>query len=191
MKAKNINYRFILGIDIGGATRNGLALYDNKDKKLLYYKSISRRDAKTNLEHRNNVIFAIQDIMNKYTVDIIIFEAIRLFSCGRIQMQTILSLCKIQTSIINEFSDKCDIYQVDVRAWKSRVLGSANADKLASITLVSNKYPNVELIDSFEKPRKHEICLELNADLSDAICISECLKIDYSILQDKNKLNYK
>ena len=31
----------------------------------------------------------------------------------------------------------------------------------------------------------------IKIDLADAICISECLKYNYSILQDKNKMNYK
>ena len=36
MKKKEIKkYSNVLGIDLGGASRNGLALYSNKDKKLL------------------------------------------------------------------------------------------------------------------------------------------------------------
>lgn len=191
MKNKHKKYNYVLGVDIGGSTRNGLALYSINTHELVDYMSISRYKAKTNLEHRINIINAINTINNKTPIDILLFESIRLFSYGRIQLQTILSLNKVQTTIINEFSDVFDIYQVDVRAWKSRVLGMANADKLQSVEYVKYKFPQVNLIDEILKPRKKESILELNADLADAICISNVLNIDYSILQEKNKLNYK
>lgn len=192
MRKKEIKkYNNVLGIDLGGASRNGLALYSNKDKKLLYHKTIKRYEASSNLEHRNNVIMEMKTINEEYGIDIIIFEAIRLFSYGKIQLQTILSLNKMQTTIINEFSDICDIYQVDVRSWKSRVLGSANADKSFSLMYIKNKYPNVNIYDEIYHPRIKETEIQLNHDICDAICISEVLKFDNGILQDKNKMNFK
>ena len=192
MRKKEIKkYNNVLGIDLGGASRNGLALYSNEDKKLLYHKTIKRYEASSNLEHRNNVIMEMKTINEEYGIDIIIFEAIRLFSYGKIQLQTILSLNKMQTTIINEFSDICDIYQVDVRSWKSRVLGSANADKSFSLMHIKNKYPNVNIYDEIYHPRIKETEIQLNHDICDAICISEVLKFDNSILQDKNKMNFK
>lgn len=184
-------YNHVLGVDLGGTTRNCLALFDKDNNKLLVYKTISRRDSKTNLEHRKKIINEIKEIHKLFGIDILIFESIRLFSYGHIQMGTILSLNKVQTTIVNECSDLFDIYQVDVRSWKSRVLGTAKADKDMAIAYVRNKYPHVDLFDEIIKPIKHETIIELNHDLSDAICISESLKFDYSILQDKNKMNYK
>lgn len=192
MRKKEIKiYNNVLGIDIGGASRNGLALYSNTNKKLLYHETIKRYEAKNNLEHRTNVISEMKKIDDEFGIDIIIFEAIRLFSYGKIQLQTILSLNKMQTMIVNEFSNICDIYQVDVRSWKSRVLGSANADKSFSLMYVKNKYPNVNIYDEIYHPRIKETEIQLNHDLCDAICISEVLKFDYGILQDKNKMNFK
>ena len=189
MKKKK-QYNHVLGIDIGGATRMGVALTDNNTKRLIYQSSIKRRDVKTNLEHRMNLVNEIHNILNKYPIDIILIESIRLFSYGRIQMSTILSLQKVHTTLVNEFSDIVDIYQIDVRSWKAKVLGNGNADKNESIRYVQNKYPEIELIDEIVKPIKKEIVLELNSDLADAICISECLKFDDSILKNTNKLNY-
>lgn len=183
-------YRYVLGIDIGGSTRMGLSLYDNVEHKLIAYDTVKYND-KSNLEHRKNLINSIHKMYSDFGIDILIFESIRLFSKGHIQLATILSLCKVQTTIINEFSDSFDIYQVDVRSWKSRVLGNANADKNESIIHVTHKHPEVNLLDETVKPRKHEILLELNHDLADSIAISKCLRYDYSILQDKNKMNYK
>ena len=184
-------YRNVMGVDIGGATRMGVSLFDNVDNKLLDYKTIRRCDSDTNLAHRLSLLHTILDMYSKYGIDILIFESIRLFTYDRIQLPTILSLCRVQTTIINQCSDKFPIYSVDVRSWKSRVLGSANSDKHASIALVRHRFPQVNLIDAIEHPRKKEVELQLNHDLADSICISLCLRLDESILQDKNKLNYK
>lgn len=190
-KKEQKNYNRVLGIDMGTSGRSGLALWDSNANSILQYETIRRIDSKTNLEHRRKVLDAIRDINENFGTDIIIFESVRLFSYGKIQMGTILSLNKMQTTIINEFSDLCDIYQVDVRSWKSRVLGNANVGKDESIKYVQRKYPHINLLDEIIKPIKKETILEINADLADAICIAECLKYDYSILQDKNKMNYK
>lgn len=190
-KKKEKIYNNVLGIDLGGASRNGLALYSNENKKLIYNKTIKRYEAKNNLEHRKNVISEMKKINDEFGIDIIIFESIRLFSAGKIALQTILSLNKMQTTIINEFSDICDIYQVDVRSWKARVLGSANVDKSFSLMYVKNKYPNVNIYDEIIHPRNKEIEIQLNHDICDAICISEVLKFEYGILQAKNKMNFK
>lgn len=192
MKKKNIiKYNNILAIDIGGATRMGIAAYNLNDKKLLDYATIRRKDVKDNLSHRMALVDKIKEFHNEYNTDLLLFESIRLFSYGRIQLPTILSLNKVQTTIINEFSDTFDIYQIDVRAWKSRVLGTANADKHASLAFVRHKYPEIDLLDEIVKPKKGETIFELNHDLADSIAIAHCLNLDYSILQDKNKLNYK
>ena len=69
MKKKEIKkYSNVLGIDLGGASRNGLALYSNKDKKLLYHKTIKRYEASSNLEHRNNVIMEMKTINEEYGI---------------------------------------------------------------------------------------------------------------------------
>lgn len=190
-KQEKKSYEYILAIDIGGATRNGVALFNNKTKQLVEYKTVRRIDAKTNLEHRMNLVNAIKEINNKYPIDIMIFESIRLFSYGHIQLPTILSLEKVHTTLINEFSDKFDIYQVDVRSWKAKVLGTAKADKITSVNYVKKLYPDINIIDEIVKPKKHEIVLEINHDLCDAIAISHLLIYDYDCLLDKNKLNYK
>lgn len=190
-KKEKKKYRYVLGIDIGGATRMGVALFDIQENKLITYHTIRRKDSKTNLEHRMNLVHIINEILKSHQVDILIFESIRLFNFGRIQSSTMLSLCKVQTTIINEFSDKFDIYSVDVRSWKSKVLGTANADKNDAIRHVMHKYPEINIFDEIEKPRKKETIIELNHDLADSICISQVLKFDPTILQEKNKMNYK
>ena len=174
-------YNNVLGIDIGGATRTGIALFSNNKNELLYNTTILRRNVKNNVEHRKNIEKEILRIYEKFGIDILIFESIRLFNVGKIQLQTILSQNKVQTTIVNAFSDKFDIYSVDVRSWKAKVLGTAKADKDMSISL----------IDKIERPKLKVIEYELNHDLADACAISTCLKMDYNILKDKNKMNWK
>ena len=191
MMKKTKVYNNILGIDIGGATRTGIALFSNDKNELLYNTTILRRNVKNNVEHRKNIEKEILQIYEKFGIDILIFESIRLFNVGKIQLQTILSQNKVQTTIVNAFSDKFDIYSVDVRSWKAKVLGTAKADKDMSISFVNKKFPQVNLIDKIERPKLKVIEYELNHDLADACAISTCLKMDYNILKDKNKMNWK
>lgn len=190
-KKQQIIYKNILGVDLGGASRNGLALTDNINHKLLTYKTIRRVDSKNNLMHRKKVIEEINNINNEFGIDIILFESVRLFHHGNIQMNSIKSLIKMQTTIINEFSDICPIYAIDVRSWKAKVLGNGNAKKEDSVFLIKHKYPEVNLLDEINHPLKQEIELSINDDLADAICISNSLRFDYDILLTKNKQNYK
>ena len=191
MAKKKKVYKHVLGIDIGGGTRMGVALVDNETGELLEHDTIKPSDTKNHRDHRYSLIRKIKEYDEKYGIDILIFESIRLFSKGHIMLQTILSLNKVQTTVINEFSDNFDIYQVDVRSWKARVLGNANSDKIAAINYVKNKYPFVDLFVKTVHPKKKEIEWELNADLADSICIGNVLRFDSDILQSKNKLNYK
>lgn len=189
---KNVKkYNHVLGIDIGGATRTGIALFSNDENKMLYTNTIFRRDVKNNVEHRKNIENEILKIYNNYGIDILIFESIRLFNVGRIQLQTILSQNKVQTTIVNAFSDKFDIYSVDVRSWKAKVLGTAKADKYMSINFINKKFPDIDLLDKINHPKLKTIDYELNHDLADACAISTCLKLDYNILKEKNKMNWK
>jgi len=183
-------YNKVLGVDIGGATRMGVCLFDNTSDNILTYSSILRVKAKTNLEHRLNLIKEIQKIYEEFGFDILIFESIRLFSFGRIQLPTILSLNKVQTTVINEFSDKFPIYQIDVRSWKASVLGTAKAQKDDTVLFVQKQFPDVNLLDEIVKPKKKEIVFDINHDLADAVCIAQLVKYNGK-LEDKNLMNYK
>jgi len=184
-------YRYVLGIDIGTSIRCTFCLFDNQTNEILYCSSINRNTSKHNVEHRKKIINCIQYIFDNYQIDIMLFETIRLFSSGSIYMQTILSLNKVQTTIINKFSENCDIYSIDVRSWKAKVLGNGNATKEDTVRTILHKYPNIELLEETVRPIKKEIELSLNEDLADAICISQTLHYDTTILKDKNKMNFK
>lgn len=132
----------------------------------------------------------MREYINKYKVDVIIFEKVNLYVGQHIsKLNNIMSLAFIQATIINEFSDDCDIIQVDVRSWKARILGSAKADKNDAINYVESHYPNVNLEIVIEHKRKDNEII-INHDLADSICISIAGIRMYDELKIKGLVNY-
>src|SRR5690606_32756266 len=98
-------------------------------------------------------------------------------------LSNILSLAFLQCSIIDNFSEEFKITHVDVRSWKSKVLGSAKATKEDAIKFVQERYPYVDLtIGSNKKPVYCE-------HLADAICISLYPDKDMSYIEN-NLVNF-
>lgn len=119
-----------------------------------------------------------------------IFEKVNLYVGQHIsKLNNIMSLAFIQATLINEFSDDCEIIQIDVRSWKARVLGSAKADKDDAINYVRNHYPDVNLEILVEHKRKDNEII-INHDLADSICIGIAGCRMYSELKIKGKVNY-
>lgn len=132
----------------------------------------------------------MREYINKYKVDVIIFEKVNLYVGQHIsKLNNIMSLAFIQATIINEFSDDCDIIQVDVRSWKARILGSAKADKNDAIDYVKSHYPDVNLEIVIEHKRKDNEVV-INHDLADSICISIAGIRMYDELKIKGLVNY-
>lgn len=102
-------------------------------------------------------------------------------------MKEVTDLLRIHSTIINSFSEKFDIYEIE--DWKKDVLGSAKATKEDSIKYVQEHYPNVNLERTIHHIRKEDEIV-LSHDLADAICISELINYPRHFI-DKNKLNYK
>lgn len=96
-------------------------------------------------------------------------------------MSSIASLVKVQTSILDNFSDKCKIIEIPVRSWKAMVLkgyNGANADKDDAINWVidyevDKHNKNIDLTIEVGGPRKKY--LEFNHDMADAIAQSNVI----------------
>jgi len=179
----------ILAIDIGGKTRNGFALINSETMKLLSYSFIPYDTKKTPLDHRNKIVSEIHKYLKDNKVNYIVFEKINLFRGASIsRLSGIISLCRVQTTIINNFSDLTNITEIDVRKWKASVLGSANADKDDAVNYVTMNYPDVDLkIPKYVK--KDPDAFSYNHDLADAICIG-CFSVYNEDELKKNLLNY-
>lgn len=176
----------IIGIDLGNKSRNSISVVDN-DLKLLEYSNI-KYDSKTTTtwEHRRRICKQISEYIEKYKLtkdDWIVFEKINMFMRGKnSRLSNILSLAFIQATIINEFSEKISISEVNVITWKSKVLKNGKAKKEDSVAYVENHYPQVDLNVVVEHKRKDTEYLK-DDDTADAICIGV-----YGNLVGKEKL---
>lgn len=179
----------VLGIDIGGKTRNGFCLTNSKTEEIIEYSYITYDYKSTPLNHRFKILSEIERYMKNYQVDYVVFERINLFrGSGVSPLANIISLCKLQTTIIDNLSEKVKISDVAVKSWKSRILKNGNATKEDSINFVSLKYPDVNIKTSKGIKKTSEFVY--NHDLCDAICISlyGCRNKD---MLAKNLVNYR
>lgn len=180
----------ILGMDIGGKTRNGLCLMNSDSERIIKSSFIVYDSKGTPLDHRMRILKEVRSYINDYGVDYIVFERINLFrGQGVSPLANIISLCKLQTTLIDNLSDLVPIADVVVRSWKSRILGSAKATKEDALKYVSQKYPEIDLkVPKFVV--KNPDPFEWNHDLADSVCISlyGCRNIRDL---EKNKVNFK
>lgn len=147
-------------------------------------------DSKNPVEHRQKLTRILLDYFETYKYDIILYEQINLFRRGLINLSSIISLARVQTTILDNFSDKCKIVEIPVRSWKAMVLKNyhgANSDKDDAINWVidneiekNNK--DIDLLVTTGGTRKQY--LEFNHDMADAICQSMV------ITEDKFKKEY-
>lgn len=178
----------VCGIDLGNKSRNGIAIYNHSTNNLIDYSYLQYDCKSTAYHHRKKILDQIHKYDNSYDIDYIVFEKVNLFrGKGVSPLANIVSLSYIQATIINEFSEYINISGVDVRTWKSRILGTAKATKEDSIKFVQEKYPYIDLkIPRFIKSNPD--AFDWNHDLADAICIS--MFDDFKYL-DKNIMNFK
>lgn len=182
----------ILALDIGGKTRNGFALMDIETKELIETSYILYDTKLTPLDHRKKILAEVQRYYYNNQVDAIIFERVNLFRGGRVSpLANIMSLCKVQSTIIDNMSEIVDIYDVPVRTWKAISLESAKADKDDSIKMVEKLYPTIELkLPKYKKKDSNEFVY--NHDLADAICIALAVAMDdkKKIINKTNQVNF-
>lgn len=180
-------------IDLGLHTRTGLALMDTNTAELIDTRTMVADNSIEPSKFRKRIVEEIEfDWLQKHKIDCIVFESINLFrGQGVSPLKNILSLCKLQTTIVDSLSDYCEIYSVDVRSWKSRAFGSAKADKDDAIRLVRGRYPQVDLEIKTYRPRKKITEITYNHDLADAICIGFAIHRDKEVLKPKNSLRYQ
>lgn len=138
----------VLGIDLSTTTAIGfcqLSLYE------LSGVSIDLGRYKSHKVRRRIVRY----YLSQFDPDFVILEKVRLFHKGFINVDVIKRLGGLTYLIIDSFD--CPIYEIDVRSWKSVILGKANSDKNLAINYVYKKYG-----------------VWTNDNLADAICIAEC-----------------
>lgn len=143
----------------------GLAIIE--DKELLYFTSIAFEKNKTKKGKREILKQTIKMIETKYLPDKIVVERTRLFSRGFISPKTIIALGSLTTTIID--ATNLDVYSVDTRSWKAKVIGKASASKKDTINWVKSKFD-----------------IEVNMDEADAIAIALYPFMKNPLLQKEN-----
>ena len=182
----------ILALDIGGKTRNGFALMNTDTRELIETSYIPYDTKLTPLDHRQKILKEVLRYYHCNDIDAIVFERVNLFRGSRISpLANIMSLCKLQCTIIDTMSPICDMYDVPVRTWKAISLESAKADKDDSIKTVQKLYPDIDLkVPKYKKKQSDEFVW--NHDLADAICIALAVAMDNKkkIINKTNKVNF-
>ena len=125
----------------------------------------------------------MNECFEKFPVDVTLYEKINLFRASKISLPSILSLCKVQTSILDNFSDKATIIEIPVQSWKAMVLknyGGAHADKDSAINwVIENEIDkhNLDIPIQVEVGVRKKV-LEFNHDLADAISMSYVILLE-------------
>lgn len=133
----------ILGID-PSYKRSGFAVVE--DNKLIYSVSLDLGEIKAKKEKRQLVKIYIKNIEGKLQPDKIIVERTRLFSRGVISMKTIVALGSLIITIVD--ATDLDVYSVDSRSFKAKVVGSAKCSKQDVINWVQSRFG--KLVDEDE-----------------------------------------
>lgn len=178
----------ICAVDIAGKARTGIAIRNDNGELLCW--DYLKYDSPNPCIHRKKLIRILQNYYDIYKYDIILYEQINLFRRGLINLGSIVSLARVQTSILDNFSDKCKIIEIPVRSWKAMVLKDyhgASSDKDDAVNwVIDNEIDkngkNIDLLVTTGGPRKQY--LEFNHDMADAICQSAV------IIEDKFKKEY-
>ena len=136
----------ILGID-PSYKRTGFAIIGNE--KLLGYNSLDLKEVKTKKAKRVMIKAFIKKVENMYQPDKIVIERTRLFSRGFVSMKTVIALGSLITAVVD--ATDLDVYSVDSRSFKSRVIGKANCSKDDVIRWATFKFeinPNEDEADA-------------------------------------------
>ena len=154
----------ILGID-PSYKRTGVAIIE--DKELVGYTSTVFGKIKTKKDKRKIIRNFIKHIEAKYLPDKITIERTRLYSHGFISVKTIIALGSLISTVID--ATNLDVYSVDSRAFKSKIIGSAKCSKKDVINWV-----------------EREFSAHANEDEADAIAIASYPFIDKPLLRKEN-----
>lgn len=140
-----------LGID-QSSENSGIAVA-NDNEELIDYTSVRLDGFKTSRAKRKMLKNTVKLYVDRYDPEMAVIERVRMFSQNFVSLKTIISLGSLVVAIDDAVD--IDLYSVDTRSWKSRVVGEADASKEETVEYIKNKF-NVEV----------------NHDIADAICIA-------------------
>ena len=129
-----------MAIDIGGSSENGITIM-NEMEQILYTEAFPYRKKFGKGLHRQSISQHIKELVEQYNVQRIIVERVKLFRGNNIsKLSNITSLWGICVGILDAVQGLCDVYDVEVRTWKSQVLNNTSKNKEFSINYVKLMY---------------------------------------------------
>ncbi len=117
----------------------------------------------TNTVKRRKVTKLVKTGIRKLKPDFVTVERIRLFSGGRIQMQSLVALSSLSLVIVDAASP-LEVFSIDTRSWKAKVLGSAKSTKQDAIDFIEGLKLSVENDDEADAA-----CMAIYAARPDAL----------------------
>ena len=130
----------LMAIDIGGASENGITIMNEKEQ-ILYTEAFPYVKKFGKGFHRRSISHHIKELVLQYKVTRIIVERVKLFRGSNIsKLSNITSHWGICVGILDSVQGLCDVYDVEVRTWKSQVLNNISKDKEFSINYVKLMY---------------------------------------------------
>ena len=130
----------IMAIDIGGASENGITIM-NEREQILYTEAYPYVKKYGKGHHRRNISQHIKELVQQYGVQRIIVERVKLFRGNNIShLSNITSLWGICVGILDAVQGLCEVYDVEVRTWKSQILNNISKNKEFSINYVKLMY---------------------------------------------------
>ena len=129
-----------MAVDIGGSSENGITIM-NEMEQILYTEAFPYRKKFGKGFHRRSISQHIKELVEQYNVQRIIVERVKLFRGNNIsKLSNITSLWGICVGILDAVQGLCDVYDVEVRTWKSQVLNNTSKNKEFSINYVKLMY---------------------------------------------------
>lgn len=163
----SINY---MGVDIGGSTRNGIAIVNEKGQ-LIHSENIPFKSKEGIGAHGRKVATRVRELVQEHNVEGIVIERVKMHRGKNFsKLTSIVSLSKITARVIDQVFDICKIYDIETVSWKSQVLGNRSASKEDAVNYVKLMY---------HKDVPH--------DEADAIC--EAIYLSRNINRPDNILN--
>ena len=80
-------------------------------------------------QRRWQVAQRVQELVTEWEPDAVVFEALRLFNKGKINLTTIIRLCAMCTEIADAVPESVPSFTVQTQTWKKIALGDGRATK--------------------------------------------------------------
>lgn len=129
-----------MGVDVGGSTRNGIAIVTDKDL-LVHSENIAFNKKEGIGAHGRKVAARVRELVEQHNVEAIVIERVKMHRGANLsKLASIISLAKITARIIDRVYDICKVFDIETVSWKAEVLGNRSATKDDAVWYIKQYY---------------------------------------------------